>query len=144
MNRLLYVARKAKGLTEIQLAKVLKIEEREYIALEHSLTDVDAKQALILAKLFNIDAEQFIYTEGSKERQAKYVMDEITKYKENGLLNNISPAGYFHIVDLGNTALRLAAELNHALYRQYELEKDNEAIRKLNATLSESNNIVVE
>ncbi|WP_461450426.1 hypothetical protein [Mucilaginibacter sp.] len=62
----------------------------------------------------------------------------------NGLLNNITPAGYFHIVDLGITALRLATELNHALYRQYELEKDNEAIRKLNAELNDGGKIVVE
>lgn len=60
MNRLLYVARKAKGLTEAQIAKVLQIEESEYKELEHSIADVTAKQALMLAKLYDIDAEQFI------------------------------------------------------------------------------------
>ena len=53
MNRLLYVARKAKGLTDAQVAKVLQIEEREYKELEHSIADVTAKQALMLAKLYD-------------------------------------------------------------------------------------------
>ena len=135
MNRLLYVARKAKGWTKAQLAKALQMEEREYIELEHSLTDVTAKQALLLAKIFDIDAEQFIYTEGRKERLIKYAMDELSTYKTNGLLDNMQPSDYFQIVSLGNTALTLRAELSHAIYRQYELESDNDALRELIANL---------
>jgi len=137
MNRLLYVARKAKGLTEAQIAKVLQIEESEYKELEHSIVDVTAKQALQLAKLYEIDAEQFIYTEGGKERLLKYAMDEISKYKQNGMLENLPPSYYFNIVSLGNTALTLQAELNHSTYRQYELEQDNQALRLLYAELKE-------
>jgi transcriptional regulator with XRE-family HTH domain len=131
MNRLLYVARKAKGLTEKQVAKVLQIEESEYKELEHSLTDVTAKQALLLAKFYNIEAEQFIYTDGRKERVLKYAMDEISRYKQDGLLENLPPGYYFNIVTLGNTAFTLQAELSHSIYRQYELEQDNQALRLL-------------
>ena len=137
MNRLLYVARKAKGLTEAQIAKVLQIEENEYKELEHSIADVTAKQALQLAKLYEIDAEQFIYTEGGKERLLKYAMDEISRYKQNGMLENLPPSYYFNIVSLGNTALTLQAELNHSTDRQYELEQDNQALRLLYAELKE-------
>ena len=137
MNRLLYVARKAKGLTEAQIAKVMQIEESEYKELEHSIADVTAKQALMLAKLYDIDAEQFIYTEGGKERLLKYAMDEISRYKQNGMLENLPPSYYFNIVSLGNTALTLQAELNHSTYRQYELEQDNQALRLLYAELKE-------
>ena len=137
MNRLLYVARKAKGLTEAQIAKVLQIEESEYKELEHSISDVTAKQALQLAKLYEIDAEQFIYTEGGKERLLKYAMDEISRYKQNGMLENLPPSYYFNIVSLDNTALTLQAELNHSTYRQYELEQDNQALRLLYAELKE-------
>jgi len=137
MNRLLYVARKAKGLTEAQLAKVLQIEESEYKELEHSIADVTAKQALLLAKLYDIDAEQFIYTEGGKERLLKYAMDEIKRYDKEALLLNIPPQYYQNIARLGNDLLSLHADYSHALYRQYELEKDIDALKMLNAELKQ-------
>lgn len=91
----------------------------------------------MLAKLYDIDAEQFIYTERGKERLLKYAMDEISRYKQNGMLENQLPSNYFNIVSLGNTALALQAELNHCIYRQYELEQDNQALRLLYADLKE-------
>lgn len=138
MNRLLYVARKAKGLTEAQVAKVLQIEVSEYCGLEHSLTDVNAKQALQLAKLYDIDAEQFIYTEGGKERLVKYAMNEIKRYDKESLLTGLPPQYYANIVRLGNDLLSLHAEYSHALYRQYELEKDNAAIKQINTELKKN------
>ena len=137
MNRLLYVARKAKGLTEAQVAKVLQIEESEYTELEHSIVDVTVKQAVLFAKLYDIDAEQFIYSEGRQERVIKYAMDEISTLKQNGYLESLPPGYYFKIVSLGNTALSLQAELSHSIFRQYELEQDNQALRLLYAELKE-------
>lgn len=61
MNRILYVARKAKGFTELQVAKALQIEENAYIEMEHSLAYVSADIALRFAKIFDIDPELFIY-----------------------------------------------------------------------------------
>ena len=139
MNKVLYVGRKAKGFSEMQIAKVLQIEEQEYIELEHSLKDVNAQLALKLAKLFDIDAEIFIYTDGHDVRLLKYATDEISRYMQSGTLNN--PQQYLsQIIALGNNALRLAADLNHAVYKQYELEQDNQALRKLNAALKEMRN----
>jgi transcriptional regulator with XRE-family HTH domain len=138
MNKVLYVGRKAKGLSEKQIAKVLQIEEQEYIELEHSLKDVSAQLALKLAKLFDIDAEIFIYTDGHDVRLLKYATDEISGYMQGGMLNNLPQQYLGQIMALGNTALRLAADLNHAVYKQYELEQDNQALRKLNAALKET------
>ena len=137
MNRLLYVARKAKGFTEEQVAKILQIEESEYTELEHSIVDVTVKQAVLFAKLYDIDAEQFIYTEGRQERVLKYAMDEISSFKQNGYLESLPPGYYFKIVSLGNTALSLQAELSHSIFRQYELEQDNKALRILYNELKE-------
>jgi DNA-binding XRE family transcriptional regulator len=135
MNRILYVGRKAKGLTEAQIAKVLQIEEHEYVELEHSLTDVTAQQALKLSKLFSIDAEIFIYTEGRETRLIKYAADEISGYMKNGLLDGMSPKELFGITSMANTALSLSVQLSHSVYQQYELEKDNTALRGLIAEL---------
>jgi len=138
MNKVLYVGRKAKGLSEAQIAGVLQIEEREYIELEHSLKDVTAQQALKLAKLFDIDAEIFIYTDGRDVRLLKYAAGEISKYMQSGKLKDLPPQYLGDIIALGNTALHLVADLNHAVYKQYELEQDNLALRKLNAALKET------
>ena len=67
MNKLLHVARKKKELTEAQIAKVLQIEENKYRELEHSIADVTSKQASQLTKLYEIDAEQFIYNERGRK-----------------------------------------------------------------------------
>jgi transcriptional regulator with XRE-family HTH domain len=137
MNRILHVARKAKGFTTAQLAKVLEIEENAYNEIEHSLTDISAQQALKLSKLFEVDPEIFLYTEGRDTRLVKHAMDEISGYLKKGELDQIKPADYISTIALGNTALALMADLNHALYKQYELEKDNRALRRLIAAFKE-------
>jgi transcriptional regulator with XRE-family HTH domain len=131
MNKVLYVARKVKGLTEVQIAQVLKIEEQEYIKMERSVTEVSAPQALQLAKLFDLDAELFLHAEGRDVRLLKYASDQISGFMKSGYIDTLPPQYVVQIVSLGNAALRLAADLNHAIYRQYELEQDNEALRKL-------------
>ncbi len=135
MNKILYVARKAKGFTQEQVAKALQMEEMAYKEMEASLADVTADIALRVSKLYNIDAELFIYTEGREHSLIKFAMDEISNFKKSGVLKELPPQQLFHIVSLGNTALALQAELNHCLFRQYELERDNEAIRQINAEL---------
>ena len=117
------------------MAKVLQIEEQAYIEMEHSISDVTAPQAMKLAKLFDIDPEIFIYAEGKDVRLVKYAVNEISNYIKDGLLDWMSPQSLFSITGIGNTTLTLAAQLNEAVYRQYELEKDNQALRKLNADL---------
>jgi transcriptional regulator with XRE-family HTH domain len=135
MNKILYVARKAKGYTENQVAKALQMEEMAYKELEASLTNVTADIALKVSKLYDIDAELFIYTEGREQSLIKFAMDEIANFEKSGILKELPPQQLFHLVSLGNTALALQVELNHCLYRQYELERDNDAIRQLNEEL---------
>jgi transcriptional regulator with XRE-family HTH domain len=134
MNRLLYVARKAKGFSLVQMAKVLKITEDDYKALEHSVTDLTAGQGFVLAKLFDIDTEMFLYNDGKDKRMLQYAMEELTKIvRDAGSVQ--SPDAYFRVVTLGNTALTMCVELNHALYKQHELELDNKALREINNNL---------
>ena len=135
MNKILYVARKAKGFTENQVARALQMQDMEYKELEASLTNVTADIALRVSKLYDIDAELFIYTEGREQSLIKFAMDEIANFKKSGLLKDLPAEQLFHLVSLGNTALALQVELNHCLYRRYELERDNEAIRQLNTEL---------
>ncbi|AMR32730.1 hypothetical protein A0256_15510 [Mucilaginibacter sp. PAMC 26640] len=135
MNKVLYVGRKAKGLSTAQIAKVLQIEEKEYVEIENSVTDLTAQQSLKLSKLFDIDPEIFIYTEGREPRLIKYAADEISGYLKDGLLDGLSPQHLLSLTRMVNTGLSLSVQLNHALYQQYELEQDNKALRWLNAEL---------
>ncbi len=131
MNRILYVARKAKGLSEGQVADLLQIEEKEYIKLERSVTDVSTQQAIRLAKLFDIDAEIFLHSAGRDVRLLKHAGDQIVGFMKAGYLDGLPPQYVVNMISLGNAALRLAVDLNHAVYQQYELEQDNQALRKL-------------
>jgi transcriptional regulator with XRE-family HTH domain len=137
MNRVLHAARKAKGLTEAQVAKVLKIEEWNYKELEHSVTDVTLEQAIRLSKLYNIDEHLFLYTEGREERSIKSAFDAIAVIMSSDLFKDLSPQSLYGINSIGNTALSLSVQLADATYLQYELKKDNEAIKSVNSYLKE-------
>ena len=135
MNRLLYVARKAKGLSVQQLAKLLGIAQEEYTKLEHSLTDIKAEQALKLCKLYGIEPEHFMYDDGRGQRLINHEMGEV-----NQIVHDLKPDGmpqplYLRLVSLGNTALSLQSQLAHATYQLHELEQDNRALRQLNEAL---------
>ncbi|HEY2581991.1 MAG TPA: helix-turn-helix transcriptional regulator [Mucilaginibacter sp.] len=131
MNKVLYAARKAKGITEAQLAKLLQIDESTFKELECSLVDISAKLALKLSKLFDIEPELFMFNEGQNTRILKTAMDEVAGILLASSFDKAPPSYYFSLISLGNKALMIQSELNHALYKQFELEKDNEAIRTL-------------
>lgn len=137
MNRILYVARKAKGITGEQVAKLLSITIEQYNGLEHSLSDLTAGQAVKLAKFYNIEPELLLYSEGRDKRLITFAMDEVSKIVAGIKKENMPQQAYFNLIALGNTALTLQVELGNALYRQFELERDNEAIRKLNKELQQ-------
>ncbi|HEY2580336.1 MAG TPA: hypothetical protein VGI43_00935, partial [Mucilaginibacter sp.] len=114
----------------------LEITEEDYNGLEHSLSDLSPKQALKLAKFYEIEPELFLYNDGRDKRLINYAMDDVSKIVAEIKPDGMPPHFYYRLVTLGNTAVTLQVELAHALYRQYELEKDNEAIRKLNEDLN--------
>lgn len=131
MNTILFITRTIKKLSTKQLAKILQIEEGEYIELEHSIGDITASHALKLAKLYGLDAEIFLYYNGQDQRLLKFAMDEVSQIVRTIKVDDIPQRHYFQLITLGNTALSLQAELGNALYRQYELEMDNKALRRL-------------
>lgn len=131
MNKILYVARKAKGLSQQQLAKLLYMEETAYQELEYSLDDVSGELAKRLSKLFDVEPEHFLFNEKQTTRLLKVAMDEVSSILEATKNDLLPPANYFSMIKLGNKALLLQAELNHELYKRYELEEDITAIKSL-------------
>jgi len=137
MNKILYVARKAKGFKEAQLAKLLQIDETVYQEMECSLSDVSAQQAIKLGNLFNVEPEYFLANESRGPALINTFMDGVTTILKDKSMEPIPPAVYAIIINLCNKGLLLQVELNSALFRQREMEKDNEAIRELYSKLKE-------
>jgi transcriptional regulator with XRE-family HTH domain len=141
MNKILYVARKAKGLTQQQLAKLLQMEETAYRELECSLDDISGEQAKKLARVFDIEPEHFLFNERQVTRVLKVAMDEVTAILEATKNDLLPPGNYFSLIKLGNTALLLQAELNHELYKRYQLEEDIASIKSLYLKLKEETTV---
>jgi len=131
MNKILYVARKAKGYKEAQLAKILQIEETAYKEMECSLAHVSAQHALKLGNLFNVEPEYFLANESRGPALVNTFMDGVTSILKDKSMEPIPPGVYAIIINLCNKGLILQVELNSALFKQRELEKDNESIREL-------------
>ncbi|HMG10544.1 MAG TPA: helix-turn-helix transcriptional regulator [Mucilaginibacter sp.] len=137
MNKILYVARKAKGFKEAQLAKVLQMDETAYKEMECSLSNVSAQHALKLGNLFNVEPEYFLANESRGPALINTFMEGVTTILKDKSTEPIPPGIYAIIINLCNKGLLLQVELNSALFKQHELEKDNEAIRELYTKLKE-------
>lgn len=111
MNKILYVARKARGLTEVQLANILQIEESAYKEFEYSINDIPTDMALRLGKLFDIEPDIFLFNEGRSTRLVKIAMDEVTTILQNCSNGKIEPGSYLNVISLGNKALMLQENL---------------------------------
>ncbi len=137
MNKILYVARKARGLSEGKLAKVLQVEETFYKEMECSLADVPVQIALKLSKLFDVEPDCFLAGESRGPRLIGTFMDGVTTILQDTSMEKMQPENYATIINICNKALLLQVELNKALFKQRELEKDNEAIRELYLKIKE-------
>jgi transcriptional regulator with XRE-family HTH domain len=137
INKILYVARKAKGFSQLQLAKLMQMDETAYQELEYSLDDISGEQAKKLSKLFDVEPEHFLFNERQVTRVLKVAMDEVTAILEATKNDLLPPANYFSMIKLGNKALMLQAELNHEMYRRYQLEEDIAAIKSMYLKLKE-------
>jgi transcriptional regulator with XRE-family HTH domain len=137
VNKILYVARKAKGLSRQQLAKLLHMEELAYQELEYSLDDISGELAKRLSKLFDIEPEHFLFNERQTTRLIRTAMDEVSSILESTKNDLVPPANYFSLIKLGNKSLLLQAELNQEVYRRYQLEEDIAKIKSLYLKLKE-------
>jgi transcriptional regulator with XRE-family HTH domain len=131
VNKILYVARNVKGITEAEIADVLSVDEEEYKELEIGIKRMASEYAYALGELFNVEPEYFMtYDYGSMQD----LTDVIEKHRN--LLNAPGykqPDGNIHlrIVRMGLEA-SIAIQENYALLRENgELEKGNQALWEL-------------
>jgi transcriptional regulator with XRE-family HTH domain len=134
MNKNLYIARKAKGFTEAQLAQVLGLSEAEYCELECELTQIPIETALRASKLFNLTPDYFLASEKRSSQLRASAAEETLKILETANLEAAPAQLGARFIAMGTRALMLQEELNAALHENRVLQQENEAMRKLYAT----------
>jgi transcriptional regulator with XRE-family HTH domain len=135
MNKNLYIARKAKGLTEAQLAQVLRLSEAEYFEIECELQQMPLETALRASKLFNLTPDYFLASEKRSAQLRASAAGEALKILETASLEGVPAQLGARFIAMGTRALMLQEELNAALHENCVLRQENDAIRNLYAAL---------
>jgi transcriptional regulator with XRE-family HTH domain len=135
MNKNLYIARKAKGFTEAQLAQVLGLSEAEYCELECELQQMSLDTALRASKLFNLTPDYFLASEKRSAQVRASVAGEALKILETANLEAAPAQLGARFIAMGTRALMLQEELNAALHENRVLRQENEAISNLYAQI---------
>lgn len=138
MNKNLYIARKAKGFTEAQLAQELGLSETEYRELECELRQMPLAVMLKASKLFNLTADYFLASEQRSAQLRAGAAAEALKILETSNIESAPAQLGARIIAMGTRALILQEELNAALHENCVLKQENEAIKTLYALLKSS------
>ncbi|SDT67440.1 hypothetical protein SAMN05216490_4801 [Mucilaginibacter mallensis] len=131
MNRILYVARKAKGLTEQKMAAFLEVDETTYKEIELCLADISAAQGIKLGKLFDLPPDYFLVNEEMASQRRLKVIQQATELVSQKEFAEVPPGTHILIAKLGMHAILTIQELNTVLLQLHETTMENEAIRKM-------------
>lgn len=131
MNKILYIARKVKGLTEREVAAALDIAENEYKELETGIKRVTSEPAEKLAELFNVGPEYFMLNECANIGDLTEVLEKQRDLLDMPEYNQSDARVHLFIAKMGIEAF-IANHKNYMLIRdQKELEKENRVLREL-------------
>ena len=137
MNSVLYIARKAKGLTEEQLARLLNMDEKTYVELENEVRLLDKDTCFKLRKIFDIPADYFyISIKREATLRANTMKDVLSLLKLPGA-GLLPPEIHVKMVAMGTEALIAHQELYAAYHEIDILKRENVAIRDLYTALIE-------
>lgn len=134
MNKIVFTARTAKGLSKKEVAEDLGISESSYDELELELTPMSSEMANKLEKLFHVPAEYFLI---GSSYNIQMGIDALEQQKE--IVNNyefpdnlpISAKTQVSMAKLGLNALICQQETILWVRQNRELKLENEALRKL-------------
>jgi len=141
MNSILYIVRKAKGLTERQLSRILEIDEKKYMEIENELRLLDEEMSLKLGKIFNIPADHFLINPKREAQLRANAMKEVISFLTLPSTAQIPPEIQIKMIAMGTQALMAHQELNAAHYEINILKRENEVIRNLYMNLAEGKDV---
>jgi len=126
MNRIIITARIAKGLTEKEVAELLKIDESLYKEIELGISSTTSEMAETLAYYFTTDYTD-IHTAIKALQKQKEIINESRDFQNTSL-----PAStHISIAKMGLDAIIAKQEQILLLLQIKELTTENEAIKEL-------------
>ena len=134
MNKILFTARTAKGLTEKEVAEELKIDESLYKEIELEISSITSEMATILENLYTVPAYYFTtpYADNIQTgiRALEKQKEILTATPD---IQNISVPAHTHlsIAKMGFDALIAKQEQILLLIQIKELTAENAAIKEL-------------
>lgn len=138
MNRILYVARKAKGLTEKQVAEILKIEESEYLEFECNLKRLRSEIIDKLEELYNIHPSFLMMYDAFDNREHVDGLEECKVSLTIPEVEGLSAIQCVRVAKIGMEALIFLEKLKAGQLKQIELERENLVLRELYNNLKQS------
>ena len=133
MNKIVFTARMAKGLTEKQMAGKLNITEDEYKEWEMAIKEMDYEFALQLEDVHHVPADFFITHDLHGIKNCIAALEKQKEIIASSDIQNISVPAHTHIsiAKMALDALIARQEQILLLKRINELERENHTLREL-------------
>ncbi len=139
INKILYIARKVRGLSEIELAKILGIDETGYKELEIQIKRMTPEYADILGELFDVEPEFFLTYEYGGMQDLTNILEKHRRSLDVQHHNRSEESSHLAIARMGLEA-SIAIQENYVLLREKrDLEIENRALRELYEGLKSKN-----
>ncbi|MGN6196707.1 MAG: helix-turn-helix domain-containing protein [Ginsengibacter sp.] len=134
MNRIIITARSAKGLTETEVAKELKIDENLYKEIELGISAITSEMAETFESLYNVPAYYFTTPYSDNIQTSIYALEKMKEIlTATPDIQNISVPADTHlsIAKMGLDALIAKEEQILLLMQIKELTAENKALKEL-------------
>lgn len=128
MNKILYVARKVKGLTESEIADTLDMDENEYKELENGIKRMTSEYADKLGELFDLGPEYFMTYEYGSMQDLTDVLEKHRKLLDAEEYKQTDGSIHLCIAKMGLEA-SIAVQENYVLLREKrDIERENQGL----------------
>ncbi|HXS57897.1 MAG TPA: helix-turn-helix transcriptional regulator [Hanamia sp.] len=143
MNKILFTARKAKGLSEKQIIEKLKIDETTYKEIELGISTITFEMSKTLEKIFNVPFHYFLTPCADNIQTAIYALEKAKEIlTEAPDIRDVSVPAHTHlsIAKMGLNALIAEEKQTLLLIQVKDLMVENEFFKELYETAKSNTN----
>lgn len=134
MNRILYVARKAKGLSEKDVSKALRLEEIVYRKVEAGMVSVTLEMATALQELYDVPVYCFFSPLQNSFDQAIQSLEkqkELLEETPDAQSDSLSAKTHFFIAKMGLESLADKQKHMLLMIKLRELKQENSKLKEI-------------
>lgn len=143
MNKILFTARMAKGLSEKRVAENLKIDETTYKEFELGISTITYEMAKTLENIFNVPFHYFLTPCADNIQTAIFALEKAKEIlTETPDIRDVSVPAHTHLslVKMGLNALIDEEKQTLLLIQVKELMVENEFLKELYETVKSNTN----